>query len=369
MEKLVGYQPGGHHPIHLGDELCNGRFRVIHKLGFGGSSIVWLCRDQSQSNPTYVAVKILVAHLQEAECRELRVFQDQNLHHLSRYFCFPKEQFTSESPNGTHLCLVLPLLGPTVNHAAWIFNKERDADGIMLRQVSRSLVEAVASLHSYGIYLRPANVVLELQSLDGLEENQVLEKLGEPKTQSITIREDCNPTPDVPYAPKYMVQQVDFHETTDLGLILPRAVIIDFGQAVMTAVEQPPFGIPTDYAAPEVIWKRSGGREVDTWSLACTLYEVRVGKHLFEVPHLVVLDEDDYEYAISSVIGERMKELGDGSVNTAAAAGQICKRAFGDDVTAEQGQWAEMLAGLLRYEPHQRPEVQELLKNAWFDTP
>lgn len=151
MEKLVGYQPGGHHPIHLGDELCNGRFRVIHKLGYGGSSIVWLCRDQSQSNPTYVAVKILVAHLQEAECRELRVFQDQNLHHLSRYFCLPKEQFTSESPNGTHLCLVLPVLGPTVNHAAWIFNEERDPDGIMLRQVSRSLVEAVASLHSYSI--------------------------------------------------------------------------------------------------------------------------------------------------------------------------------------------------------------------------
>lgn len=151
MEKLVSYQPGGHHPIHLGDELYNGRFRVIHKLGYGGSSIVWLCRDQSQSNPTYVAVKILVAHLQEAECRELRVFQDQNLHHQSRYFCFPKEHFTSESPNGTHLCLVLPVLGPTVNHAAWIFNKERDADGIMLRQVSRSLVEAVASLHRYGI--------------------------------------------------------------------------------------------------------------------------------------------------------------------------------------------------------------------------
>lgn len=212
-------------------------------------------------------------------------------------------------------------------------------------------------------------MVLELQSLDGLEENQVLDQLGEPKTRSIIIREDSNPTPDVPHAPKYMVQQVDFHETTDLGLILPRAVIIDFGQAVKTAVEQPPFGIPTDCAAPEVIWKRSGGREVDTWSLACTLYEVRVGKHLFEVPHLVVLDEDDYEYEIFSVIGERMNGLGDGSVNTATAAGHICKRAFGDDATAEQGQWAEMLAGLLRYGPHQRSKVQELLKNAWFDTP
>ncbi|EFY91891.1 protein kinase, putative [Metarhizium acridum CQMa 102] len=224
---------GGHYPIHLGDELHNRRFRVIHKLGYGGSSIVWLCRDQSQNSPTYVAVKIFVARLQEAECRELLVFKDQNLHYQSRYFCLPKEQFTRESPNGTHLCLVFPVLGPTVDQAAWIFNEEQDVDSVALRK-----------------------------------------------------------------------------------FILPQAIIINFGQAVETAVETPPFSIPTNYAAPE----------------------------------MTVLDEEDYEDEISSVIGERPNPLEgqpvNGNVDTAAAR-QICKRAFGDDTTAEQEQWAEMLAGLL----------------------
>jgi serine/threonine-protein kinase SRPK3 len=40
------YHPGGYHPISIGDTFDHGRFRVLHKLGFGGSSTVWLARDQ-----------------------------------------------------------------------------------------------------------------------------------------------------------------------------------------------------------------------------------------------------------------------------------------------------------------------------------
>jgi len=38
------YQPGGHHPVHLGDIYCK-RYRVINKLGFGTYSTVWLAQD------------------------------------------------------------------------------------------------------------------------------------------------------------------------------------------------------------------------------------------------------------------------------------------------------------------------------------
>ena len=38
------YRPGGYHPVHLGD-LYHQRYRVIHKLGFGSYSTVWLARD------------------------------------------------------------------------------------------------------------------------------------------------------------------------------------------------------------------------------------------------------------------------------------------------------------------------------------
>ncbi len=38
VEDLETYVPGGFHPTHLGDELSDGRYRIIHKLGFGGYS-------------------------------------------------------------------------------------------------------------------------------------------------------------------------------------------------------------------------------------------------------------------------------------------------------------------------------------------
>jgi serine/threonine-protein kinase SRPK3 len=38
VEKLEGYATGGYHPIHLGDELSQGRYRIVHKLGFGSYS-------------------------------------------------------------------------------------------------------------------------------------------------------------------------------------------------------------------------------------------------------------------------------------------------------------------------------------------
>lgn len=39
-EPLHQYQNGGYHPITLGENLKDGRYKVLHKLGWGGYSIV-----------------------------------------------------------------------------------------------------------------------------------------------------------------------------------------------------------------------------------------------------------------------------------------------------------------------------------------
>jgi hypothetical protein len=46
QERLSLYRPGGHHPVCLGDTFKDGRYKIIHKLGRGESSIVWLAKDK-----------------------------------------------------------------------------------------------------------------------------------------------------------------------------------------------------------------------------------------------------------------------------------------------------------------------------------
>lgn len=44
-EPLYRYRKGGYHPVHIGDLLHNGRYKVVHKLGHGGRSTVWAAQD------------------------------------------------------------------------------------------------------------------------------------------------------------------------------------------------------------------------------------------------------------------------------------------------------------------------------------
>lgn len=44
-EPLERYRKGGYHPTHLGDTFKDGRYKIVHKLGWGGYATVWLARD------------------------------------------------------------------------------------------------------------------------------------------------------------------------------------------------------------------------------------------------------------------------------------------------------------------------------------
>lgn len=46
-EPLHRYRRGGYHPVHLGTHLQDGRYKILHKLGFGGWSTVWAARDNT----------------------------------------------------------------------------------------------------------------------------------------------------------------------------------------------------------------------------------------------------------------------------------------------------------------------------------
>jgi serine/threonine-protein kinase SRPK3 len=150
LEKVYDYEPGGHHPVRLGDILVE-RYKVIHKLGSGGYANVWLCRDTAQATNQYVAVKIIMAEGSTPECPELRV---NKLHELGTYmcreaFCLPLDHFSITGPNGSHYAFIYPVLGPRVSR---LFTLAGEPDlEVFLRRVSLQVTRALAVLHSHGI--------------------------------------------------------------------------------------------------------------------------------------------------------------------------------------------------------------------------
>lgn len=147
VENLEDYQAGGYHPIHLGDRLGNtGRYHVIHKLGYGGFSTVWLCSDSQEGK--YVAVKVLTADVSADDLPDLRLIDLDKSAHGVEYINIPIDHFSLEGPNGTHQCLVLTLLGPHISPDFWI---EMENPGPILRKFCQQTAYALKFLHQNGL--------------------------------------------------------------------------------------------------------------------------------------------------------------------------------------------------------------------------
>lgn len=115
VESLEGYCPGGYHPTCIGDQYRDGRYQVIHKLGYGSYSTVWLAQDHLKSR--HVALKILVAAASEnsSEGKILRALGSGHPEHPGRaYVLSLLDEFFVNGPNGRHLCVVSEAAGCSV---------------------------------------------------------------------------------------------------------------------------------------------------------------------------------------------------------------------------------------------------------------
>jgi serine/threonine-protein kinase SRPK3 len=165
-----GYGLGGYHPIDIGDELHNGRYRILHRLGHGNFSTVWLAVNQrfdmeSEPRARYVAIKILIAdandrrydgnimrYLKLTNHTPNRASKNNETTDGSAFVVSLLDEFEIHGPNGLHRCIVMEVLGPSL--LALQECREFDGNPLTLEIVRRVLVQCakgLAFLHSRGV--------------------------------------------------------------------------------------------------------------------------------------------------------------------------------------------------------------------------
>ncbi|KAK2612397.1 hypothetical protein QQS21_001661 [Conoideocrella luteorostrata] len=276
-EYVEKYALGGYHPVDLGDTICNGEraYEVIHKLGHGGFSTVWLVRSCAPS-PSYFAMKILCAEAVDIADSELSV-----LRHL-RTVAGPGhpnvvvlyDSFTISGPNGEHCCLTFPVLGPSLQ----TIKVSTALSGAMRHQVCQQVASAMAFLHHHGVChgdLTVSNIVFELPDSQSMSPARVSQLLGPIQTENLRLTNGlCSP-----HAPKQVIQTPDL-SGLDYSL-LTQIRIIDFGQAFFTDRPPPSLGVPIDFFPPELCFGYLPSTKSDIWHLACILFQIQTKGFLF----------------------------------------------------------------------------------------
>ncbi|RAK94172.1 kinase-like protein [Aspergillus costaricaensis CBS 115574] len=384
VENLKGYTPGGYHPTSINDEFCHGRYKIIHKLGYGSYSTVWLARDRQKNQ--YVALKIVTAdsstEKSRLESRILRHLQtgDDSSHPGRKYIHSSLlDEFSFDGPNGHHMCLVSEVAGCSVAEA-----KENSPNLMFPLDVAKAIVAQVILgvdyMHSRGVGhgdLHTRNILFQPTDFDTLSTTDIYNRFGPPFQIPIS-RIDNHHHSIHPHAPTHAI--IPMTMTQQLPTSNINIKISDFGTSYLFTNPPSPEALhtPTILLPPEAIFHDPITSAADIWTLGCTLYDILGDRPLFEPwsdsPDDVIWEmvsmlggelperwgqRSDFTRSLMKVVGtggrsldERLWQMGRGETSSTCEFQEL-----------EMDCLRRLLGGMLVYEPEGRMSAREVAES------
>ncbi|KAM5148040.1 SRSF protein kinase 3-like [Mantella aurantiaca] len=270
QENPAEYCQGGYHPAQMG-ELLNRRYQLMHKVGWGYFSTVWLCRDLQMKKCVAVKISKSGKKFNEAAMDEIALLncvngaskKESQGENVIRFL----HDFKLIGENGLHVCLVFELLGPSLLHLM----RNHGPKGLPLNCVKRILQQVLQGLSFLHMKCRiihtdikPENILVCVNE-DNLQ--RYMEEAAIWNQNRISEGVDAN----------FLTHLIETGNVEMLGV-----KIADLGSACWT---YKPFSeeIQTQqYRALEVLLGSGYSTPADIWSTACMAYEMATSYYLFE---------------------------------------------------------------------------------------
>ncbi|KAG5743986.1 hypothetical protein H9Q72_013106 [Fusarium xylarioides] len=262
-EDINLYPRGICYPLSIGEIIAD-RYRIIHKLGHGSFSTVWMAYDTIER--TDVALKVLM--LGNSEDHEYRIQSEiigavKDLTYLLVY----RTSFTLPSPHGQHRVMVFPMQGPNLR------NYPPKSKPLATRlSFAVQLLQALKALHEAEIVhadLNTANIMYSLRALEKGDTAEKYKKIGRPRKMSLWTEQWKEGELVMPMKP-------------DEDLIGDTIVLGDFGLAHKVGTPTQKMQSPATYCAPERVHNTSPSYGSDIWSYMCIFFELYTGTYLFQ---------------------------------------------------------------------------------------
>ncbi|KAJ3474308.1 hypothetical protein NLG97_g9902 [Lecanicillium saksenae] len=278
QERPHSYGPGGLHPVVLGDVFKDGRYEVVHKLGFGKSATVWLAEDLNQT--AWVALKICRADITDP--RELAMLYALQQSSVAEYVAELYDHFIHTGPNGSHICIVTNVIGPSLENR--VFKRGQDRKDLAMEeqlQLTAQLLQTVMDLHNAGFAhgdLSPGDVIFRVGKLQSLNRQQLFEFVGEPQVADL-LREDGLPLG--PHLPRQMTDSMDWANwDCKVG---DKLCLVDWGEGFRhDAPLNRRLSQTLHITAPETIFTDNFDHRVDLWAAGCCIYVILFRHNPFE---------------------------------------------------------------------------------------